>query len=123
MANISEIKKKSIGVIRSIFNRLNSLTLKKYYFEYNFESILNEREDSMMLKFINLQREQPSKGDWMSTCMSDLKTLSLTNTLEDLKNMSKEEFKTILKQRIRIVAFQYLKYKQGSKEVKSNIQT
>ena len=51
----------------------------------------------------------------MSTCMSDLKTLSLTNTLEDIKNMSKEEFKTILKQRIQKVAFQHLKDKQGSK--------
>ena len=130
MVNINEIKKKSIGVIRSIFNRLNSLTLKQYYFECalifmnvmlrgsilyacetyydlkeselrqierieeNFmrkvfnttrgcpivqlyfefsqiparfeimkirllflQSILNESEDSMMLKFINLQQE------------------------------------------------------------------
>ena len=47
--------------------------------------------------------------------MSDIKTLSLTYTLEEIRNMSKEEFKTILKQRIRKVAFQYLKDKQGSK--------
>ena len=33
MANISEIKKKSIWIIRKIFTRLESLHLKKYFFE------------------------------------------------------------------------------------------
>ena len=33
MAHINMIKKKSIGVIKKIFNRLNSLNLQKYYFE------------------------------------------------------------------------------------------
>jgi hypothetical protein len=33
MANINVLKKKSIGVIRSTLNKLNSLHLKKYYFE------------------------------------------------------------------------------------------
>ena len=32
-ANIKEIKKKSIGVIRKIVSKLNSLNLKQYYFE------------------------------------------------------------------------------------------
>ena len=33
MANIEQMKNKSIGVIRKIFNKLNSLNLQKYYFE------------------------------------------------------------------------------------------
>ena len=33
MANIREMKNKSIGVIRNIFNKLKSLNLKQYYFE------------------------------------------------------------------------------------------
>ena len=33
MVNISHMKKKSKGIIRRIFNRLNSLNLQKYYFE------------------------------------------------------------------------------------------
>ena len=33
MANINEVKKKSIGIIQQIFNRLNSLKLQRYYFE------------------------------------------------------------------------------------------
>ena len=34
MANINQLKKKSIGIIRTIINRLESLNLQKYYFEY-----------------------------------------------------------------------------------------
>ena len=33
MANIQELKNKSIGIIRKIMEKLNSLKLKKYYFE------------------------------------------------------------------------------------------
>ena len=33
MANIKQMKNKSIGIIRQIFNRLESLNLRKYYFE------------------------------------------------------------------------------------------
>ena len=33
MANINQIKKKSIGIVRKIINRLNSLNLRKYFFE------------------------------------------------------------------------------------------
>ena len=54
------------------------------------QSILIKREDSMMLKFTNLQQEKPTKGGWMATCMSDLKTLSLTNILEDIKRCQKK---------------------------------
>ena len=33
MANIRQIRNKSIGTVRKLFNRLNSLKLKQYYFE------------------------------------------------------------------------------------------
>ena len=33
MANIREIKKKSIGIVRTTITKLNSLNLKQYYFE------------------------------------------------------------------------------------------
>ena len=33
MANIRQMQKKSIGVVRKIINKLSSLNLKEYYFE------------------------------------------------------------------------------------------
>ena len=141
MANISAIKKKSIGIIRKIINKLDSLNLRNYYFEcsiifmnvmlrasilyacecyYNLteaqlrqierieesylrqilktgrgcpiaqiylevgqiparfelqrlrllflKTILQQDTQSMSYKFFYLQVEQPSRGDWASTC-------------------------------------------------------
>ena len=160
MANINQIKKKSIGIVRKIINRLNSLNLKKYYFEcavilmnvmlrgsilyacdmyYNIKEnelrqlerieegflrkifkttrgcpitqlyleigqhparfevqkmrlmylkyILEEREDSLLRRFFQLQLEEPTKGDWVSKCFTDLKELEIPETLEEIKNM------------------------------------
>ena len=33
MANINQVRKKSIGVIRKLIRKLNSLNLKTYYFD------------------------------------------------------------------------------------------
>ena len=150
MANIAHIKNKSIGVIRKIFNKLNSLNLQKYYFEcamifmntmlrpsilyasdmyYNLKErevreierieenflrkvlntskgcpivqlyletghnparleiqtyrlmymhyILQQSDNSTILKFFNLQLEQPTHGDWASTCGQDLTDLNI----------------------------------------------
>ena len=35
LANISQIKKKSIGIVSKVINKLNSLNLERYYFEYS----------------------------------------------------------------------------------------
>ena len=188
MANITAIKKKSIGITKDIFKRLESLNLQKYYFECalifmnamlrgsilyacetyydlkeselrqierieeNFmrqmfkttrgcpivqlylefsqyparfeimkirllflKNILNEEEDSLILNFVKLQLKKSSRGDWISTCLKDLKSLNITETLEEIKSMSKNKFNNILKERIRKLAFNYLIEKQGTK--------
>ena len=79
------------------------------------QTILTEDENSMILKFINIQNEHSVKGDWMSTCLSDLKTLEICNNLAEIKAMSKYKFKNILKERVEKIAFEYLRRKQGSK--------
>ena len=148
MANIKEIKKKSIGIVRTTLNKLNSLHLKNYYFECSvilmnvmirssilyasdmyyqlkenelrqlerieesylrqvlkttkgcpinqlylclgqyparfeiqkmrmlyLKYLLHEKQTSLLYKFFTLQLEQPTKGDWGSTCLNDLKEL------------------------------------------------
>ena len=62
-----------------------------------------------------LQVNQPSRGDWASTCIRDLKQLGITQSLEDIKKMSKTKFTNILKQTTWKRAFIYLKEKQGKK--------
>ena len=150
MANINELKKKSIGVIRTTINKLKSLNLKRYYFEcaailmnvmirgsilyacemyYNLKEtelrqierieesymrqifkttkgcpitelylslgqiparyeiqkmrllylkkILHKNEENLLFKFFKLQLELPTKEDWASTCIQDLKELGI----------------------------------------------
>ena len=188
MANISQIKKKSIGIVRKIMNRLNSLNLQKYYFEcavvlmnsmlrgsilyacemyYNLKEgelrqierieegylrkvfkttkgcpitqlyleigqiparfeiqnmrllylkcTLEESDDSLLRIFFQLQLNEPTRGDWASKCLQDLKELKISESLDEIRFMSKAKFNNILKSRVRENALLYLKGKQKSK--------
>ena len=64
--------------------------------------------------------EFPTKGDWASTCMKDLKELEIQNSLEEIRLMTKTQFTKILKEKVRLNAFKYLKSKQGSKGKDNN---
>ena len=64
---------------------------------------------------LKLQIENPTRGDWASTCKKDLKELNLNFSLDDIKYMSKIKFSQILKERIIKNAFNYLMKKGGKK--------
>ena len=188
LANIKAMEKKSIGIIRTIMNKLESLKLRQYYFEsavifmnailrssilyggecyYNLSEselrrlerieenflrkvlntgrgcpivqiylevgqwparfelqkmrclflklILKQDEQSMVYKFFHLQLNQPVKGDWVSTCLGDLKKLKIFETLEEIKIMSENKFSQLLKKRIKENALEYLHLRRGSK--------
>jgi hypothetical protein len=80
--------------------------------------ILEQDEDSKLKKFLNLQIEKPSRGDWASTCLNDLKQLKLTFSMEEIKLMTKNKFATMLKSKIVKNALTYLIEKQGKKKGK-----
>ena len=188
MANINSIKKKSIGNIKKIMNKLNSLNLMNYYFEcslvflkvmlrpgnlyasktyYCFsemqirhierieegylrqilkttkgcpivqmylevglvparfeiqrsrllwlKTILEQNENSMLYKFFYLQKENPIRGDWFSTCISDMKIFKLDLSLEEIKLMKKSKFNKLISESIKQSALSYLRGKQGNK--------
>ena len=188
LANINEMKNKSIGVIRNIMNKLESLNLKKYFFEcgllfmnvflrpsilyacetyYNLKEseirqlerieegymrklfktskgcpinqlyfelgqiparftiwklrllflkyILNQEDESLIKQFFTLQMEQPTKGDWASSCVSSLEKLGIKENLEEIKIMPTQRFKNLLKTSIQNKAFAYLTGKRGIK--------
>ena len=67
--------------------------------------ILEEDDSSLLNKFFKLQFDFPTKGDWASTCMNDMKELNIHKSLEEIKLMSKNEFTQILKENCRKNAF------------------
>ena len=68
-----------------------------------------------MSRFFYLQLESPTKGDWGSTCIKDLKELNIPESLEEIKLMTNSKFKNLIKERVKKNAFEYLMNKQGSK--------
>ena len=188
LVHISEMKKKSIWIIRKIFTRLNGLQLKKYYFEsgiiflnvmlrssilyacetyYNLtemqirqlerieegylrklfktstgcplvqlyleaghaparfevkktkllflQCILQENPESLIYKFLHLQLEKPTKGDWASSCQQDLTDLNIEMSFSDIKLISKPQFSKTIREAIQKCAYEYLMKKRGSK--------
>ena len=77
--------------------------------------LLHEKEYSRLSLFLNLQLEERKKGDWISTCLADLKSLSIYETLEEIKKIPKNQFKNQISKKIREQAFEYLKSKQKKK--------
>ena len=188
MVNIRSMKNKSIGIIKQIFKRLESLNLRRYYFEcgmvfmntmlrssilyasetyHNLKEnqvreierieenfmrkllntsrgcpitqlyltlgqiparfammrirlsflryILNEDEDSAILRVTQLQLKYPTKGDWVSTCVQNLKQLEISQSFEEIKQMKINQFDKLLKIRIEKTALNYLTSRQGIK--------
>ena len=188
MVNINAMKKKSIGVIKTILHKLDILHLQKYYFKcamiffnvmlrgsilyaseayYNLtetelrnierieegflkkimktkkscpivqlyletgqwparfeikkyilmflKSILDEDRNSRIFKFVKLQLEKPTKGDWVSQCNKDLIELNIRENFEEITNMQKVTFLNIIEEKLKENALRYLNKKKGSK--------
>ena len=188
MKNITDKKNKSIGIIKKIFNKIQGLNLRKYFFECaiiflnvmlrssilyasetyydlketeiralerieeNFlrqllktsrgcpisqlyletghqparfeilrrrllfmKSIIHENPNSMIYKFLKLQFEKPTKGDWASSCLKALEFLEIKMSLNEIENLSVSKFKKILENSIKIKSFEYLLGLRGSK--------
>ena len=46
--------------------------------------ILQQSDDSNINQFLKLQFEQPTRGDWGSTCIQDLKQLGINESFEEI---------------------------------------
>ena len=77
--------------------------------------ILNEEKESLIRKFYELQVKKPTKGDWASTCAKDFNQLGMNLAIEEIRSMSRKQFKNILKEKINELAFKYLIERRGKK--------
>ena len=77
--------------------------------------ILEQPEQSNVKRMFELQLEMPSRGDWASTCKKDLNYLQIGLSLEEIRNISKRKYSTILKDKTREFALKYLLEKSGTK--------
>ena len=77
--------------------------------------ILNQDQDGMLYKFFQIQLKSPSKRDWVTECLKNLKDLEIELSLEEIQTMPYLQFKTMLNLKIKKAALLYLTQKQKSK--------
>ena len=80
------------------------MTRSLMYFHY----LLNENEDSLVHKFLKSQIESPSKNDWILLIEKDLSSLEIYLSYENIKGLSKLEFKSFVQECVRRKALDYL---------------
>ena len=70
--------------------------------------ILNEESASLLRRFFDAQRKKPSKNDWTLTVFNDLEYLEIYLDLEQIREASKDQFKTLVEKSIETKCFEYL---------------
>ena len=77
--------------------------------------ILNQKEDSMVYRFLKSQIRNRTKKDWVTTVFEDLKYLNMEHrSLEEIKNMKQVSFERIVKERIHEKTLERLKKLKNS---------
>ena len=68
---------------------------------YFLKDILNQEEDSLMFKFLQLQIQNPSKGDWASSCKENLKDLDLELSFDEIRTMPTTKYKRLVSAKLK----------------------
>ena len=87
----------------SLFLETGELTVKSLIMmrRMNFLFyLMNLKESTMLHKFLQAQRRNPSPGDWILQIMNDMKILGIKERLEDLATMKRECYKRMIKRKI-----------------------
>ena len=79
------------------------------------KGILEQDQSYRVYKFFSLQLSDPTKDDWVSTTLNDLKYLEIDKSLNEIKTMTKAELKQLLTEKVKEQALKYLVQKQGFK--------
>jgi hypothetical protein len=94
----------------SIPLRFTIISRRLMFFHY----LLNEKENSLVFKILQAQIEKPSKNDWIKLIQEDLSSLEIYLSYEDIKGLSKQQFKSFVHNCILKKALEYLNLLKSS---------
>jgi hypothetical protein len=127
---LRQIERIEEGYLRKILKTTKGCPITQLYFEVGqhparfeiqktrllyLKYILEQNEESNLQKMLNLQLENPTRGDWASKCMNDLKELNINLSFAEIKSITKIKFTNILKEEMKKNAFKYWNKKRGKK--------
>ena len=82
-----------------------------------YQEILKRHEKELVKRVFTAMKIDPLKGDWINLIIEDLKYLDMTvDNEEEIKNLSKNEFRRLVKNKIKNVAFKDLEEIKDSHE-------
>ena len=70
--------------------------------------ILNQHEDSLLRKVFDAQVDNPIRGDWVNQIDMDIRDLGLYLTYDQIKIISKEQFKKMVKEKVKMKSYEFL---------------
>ena len=70
--------------------------------------LLKEDKESLIYNVLKATKENPLKNDFVKTCEKYLKILKIELSFEEIGNMSKNSFKKVIKDRVKVAAYSYL---------------
>ena len=129
-AEIRQLEMIEEGYLRKLFKTSKGCPLSQIYLEGGviparyeikkikllfLKNILSENQDSLIYRFLMLQFENPTRGDWASSCMKDMKDLNIEMSIEEINQLTYNQFRNRIKHSIEQCAFKYLIAKRGSK--------
>ena len=69
-------------------------------------------KNSLIYRFFIAQMTEPTKNDWATQVLKDIKEIKLEMDLKDIEEVKSEEFEKVVKKKIRASAFEYLETKK-----------
>ena len=64
---------------------------------------------------VQLQLENPVKGDWVSSCVKNMKNLDINLSFKNIEEMTEYRYTQLVKQKCKEGAYKYLMKKRGTK--------
>ena len=91
--------------------RFDIIKMRIFFLKY----ILEQDPESSLAKMYKLQLQNPKRGDWASQCKKSMEKIKLNLSNEQIRNMTKYEFKNLVRKKCKESAYQYLMNKRGKK--------
>ena len=121
--HIEQLEKCDRLLMRKVFNCISTTAIEAYYLEANilpfrhiiiarrlmfYWSVLNKSESELVRQVLHTQQLSPVKNDWCVQIAADLKLCHIDLTESEISNMSKYQFKSLVRKKVTQLAREYL---------------
>ena len=121
--HIEQLEKCDRLLMRKVFNCISTTAIEAYYLEANilpfryiiiarrlmfYWSILHKSESELVRQVLHTQQLSPVKNDWCLQVAADLKLCNIELTELEISNMTKYQFKKLVREKVTNLSRQYL---------------